>query len=94
MFGLIFEDEFLFIIKHVSIKMEAARATTPPNLEGIARKIAYANKKYHSGWMCVGAIKGLAVLKFSTSPNLFGKFKTKIKKRIVVTKIGVESLIE
>jgi hypothetical protein len=25
------------------------KPTTPPNLLGIERKIAYANKKYHSG---------------------------------------------
>jgi len=26
-----------------------ARAITPPNLFGIERRMAYANKKYHSG---------------------------------------------
>ena len=30
---------------------EAARAITPPSFDGIDRKIAYANRKYHSGWM-------------------------------------------
>jgi hypothetical protein len=29
--------------------MESTKAITPPNLLGIERKIAYANKKYHSG---------------------------------------------
>lgn len=29
--------------------MAATRAITPPNLFGIDRRIAYANKKYHSG---------------------------------------------
>lgn len=28
---------------------EAAKATTPPNLFGIDRRMAYANRKYHSG---------------------------------------------
>ena len=28
---------------------EATRASTPPNLLGIDRRMAYANKKYHSG---------------------------------------------
>jgi hypothetical protein len=28
---------------------EAARATTPPNLSGIERRIEYAKRKYHSG---------------------------------------------
>jgi len=29
--------------------IDIAKATTPPNLLGIDRKIAYAIKKYHSG---------------------------------------------
>jgi len=33
------------------IRIEKARASTPPSLLGIDRKIAYANKKYHSGLM-------------------------------------------
>jgi hypothetical protein len=49
-----------------------AKATTPPNLLGIDRKIAYANKKYHSGWICTGVTKGLAGIKFSGSPNIHG----------------------
>lgn len=35
--------------KKKRIKIDIASATTPPSLEGIERKIAYANKKYHSG---------------------------------------------
>jgi len=31
------------------IKILIKRAKTPPNLLGIERRIAYANKKYHSG---------------------------------------------
>lgn len=30
---------------------EAARASTPPSLFGIERRMAYANRKYHSGLM-------------------------------------------
>lgn len=52
--------------------MDIARATTPPNLFGIDRKIAYANKKYHSGWIWIGVFKGLAKLKFSGSPIING----------------------
>lgn len=33
------------------ISTEAARARTPPSLLGIERRIAYANRKYHSGLM-------------------------------------------
>lgn len=29
--------------------MEARRARTPPSLLGIERRMAYANRKYHSG---------------------------------------------
>jgi hypothetical protein len=31
------------------IAIDKTRAITPPNLLGIERRIAYANKKYHSG---------------------------------------------
>lgn len=51
------------------IKIDANNASTPPNLLGIDRKIAYANKKYHSGWICTGVDKGLAGIKLSGSPN-------------------------
>lgn len=51
---------------------DKAKATTPPSLFGIERKIAYANKKYHSGWMCNGVTKGLAGIKFSGSPKSHG----------------------
>ena len=42
---------FIFFIKGrvKIIKMDANRAITPPSLLGIDRRIAYANKKYHSG---------------------------------------------
>lgn len=33
------------------IRIERIRARTPPSLLGIDRKIAYANRKYHSGLM-------------------------------------------
>lgn len=32
-------------------KTEAARARTPPSLLGMDRRMAYANRKYHSGLM-------------------------------------------
>ena len=52
------------------IRMEKRRATTPPSLLGIDRRIAYAKRKYHSGWMWTGVTRGLAGMKFSGSPNL------------------------
>lgn len=33
------------------IKIDIISATTPPSFLGIDRRIAYANKKYHSGWI-------------------------------------------
>jgi len=51
------------------IAIDKTKETTPPNLLGIDRKIAYANKKYHSGWMWAGVTKGLAGIKLSGSPN-------------------------
>ena len=36
-----------------------ARAITPPSLFGIDRRIAYANRKYHSGWICTVIAHGL-----------------------------------
>jgi len=49
------------------IKIEKSKANTPPNLFGIDRKIAYANKKYHSGWICIGVTIGFAGKKLSGS---------------------------
>lgn len=40
--------------------MESNSANTPPSLLGIDRKIAYANRKYHSGLMCAGVLSGFA----------------------------------
>lgn len=36
------------------------------------RKIAYAKRKYHSGWMCGGVTMGFAGVKFSGSVSKFG----------------------
>jgi len=38
-----------FSVRVVRIINEATRASVPPTFEGTARKIAYANRKYHSG---------------------------------------------
>lgn len=50
----------------------AIRAITPPNLFGIDRRMAYSQRKYHSGWMWIGVTRGLALRKFSGSENRFG----------------------
>lgn len=33
----------------IRIRMDPSKASTPPNLLGMDRRMAYANKKYHSG---------------------------------------------
>lgn len=42
------------------IRIDRTRASTPPSLFGIDRRIAYANRKYHSGLICGGVFSGLA----------------------------------
>lgn len=53
--------------------MEARRARTPPSLLGIDRRMAYANRKYHSGLIWGGVTRGLAGVKLSGSPKRLGK---------------------
>jgi len=95
-FGLNFDDDFFlfFIDKIDKIKILITKAMTPPNLLGIARKIAYANKKYHSGWMWIGVTNGLAMLKFSGSPRIFGSIDEITKIIIIIIIIGVKSFHE
>lgn len=57
----------------ISTRIEARRASTPPSLLGIERKIAYANRKYHSGLMWGGVTRGLAGVKLSGSPRRLGE---------------------
>lgn len=56
-----------------STRTDAARASTPPNLFGMERRMAYANRKYHSGLMWGGVTRGFAGVKFSGSPRRFGE---------------------
>jgi len=43
---------FVFFIGRIArIKMALVRAITPPSFDGMDRRIAYANRKYHSGWI-------------------------------------------
>ena len=55
------------------ISTEAASANTPPSLLGIERRMAYANRKYHSGLMWGGVTSGFAGVKFSGSPRRLGE---------------------
>lgn len=64
--------------------MDAKRAITPPSLLGIERRMAYANRKYHSGLMWGGVTIGLAGVKLSGSPKRFGE-----NRAIVVRSISI-----
>ena len=44
------------------IAIDIAKAITPPSLFRIDRRIAYANRKYHSGWMCTGVTNGFSAM--------------------------------
>lgn len=83
----------LFSFKHKvsKTKIDNTIATTPPNFDGIDRKIAYANKKYHSGWICGGVVVILALLKFSTSPNMLGDMHTNLNIKNPIIIRGIES---
>jgi hypothetical protein len=88
-----FLDFDLFVVSTMRNATDPARAMTPPSLEGIERRIAYANRKYHSGWMWTGVTKGFAGLRFSTSPRRSGFFEIiRIIAKEIHTK-GVKSLI-
>lgn len=47
--------------------IDIIRAITPPSLFGIDRRIAYAKRKYHSGWIWMGVDIGFAGMKLSGS---------------------------
>lgn len=53
----------------IRTRMDASKAKTPPSLFGIDRRMAYANRKYHSGLMWAGVTRGLAGVKLSGSPR-------------------------
>ena len=76
------------------IRIESARAITPPSFDGMDRRITYAKRKYHSGWMWGGAIRGFAGLKFSTSPRMYGFIDRRERSRVVMRIIGVLSFRE
>lgn len=63
------------------IRIDISSAITPPSLLGIERRMAYANKKYHSGWMWIGVTRGLAGIKLSGSPKTYGYCKIIIKNK-------------
>ena len=57
------------------IAIDITRAITTPSLFGIDCRIAYANWKYHSGWMCTGVSSGCAGVQLSGSPSTYGSVR-------------------
>ena len=82
--------------------MDITRAITPPSLLGIDRRIAYANRKYHSGWTCTGVTNGLAGMKLSVSLRRYGSFRERVDRAVnkmmkptmsLVTKYGWNGIL-
>jgi hypothetical protein len=46
--------------KAARVRIDSTRATTRLSLLGMDHRIAYANRKNHSGLMCGGVFRGLA----------------------------------
>ena len=61
---------------------------------GIARKIEYENRKYHSGWIWLGVIIGFAIIKLLWSLSKYGKIKVKIKNIHINIINPIKSLIK
>lgn len=61
-------------------------ASTPPNLFGMDRRIAYSHRKYHSGLIWTGVTSGFAKRKFSGSVKMFGTNRITIinKERAII----------
>lgn len=73
---------------------EAARARTPPSLFGIDRRMAYANRKYHSGLMWGGVARGFAGVKFSGSPSRLGENRARETSRMIISANPRMSFVE
>jgi len=58
------------------------------------RRIAYSQRKYHSGLMWVGVTNGLARRKFSGSVNKLGLYIIKVKNSSKTNEYPNASLIE
>jgi hypothetical protein len=65
------------------IAIDIARAITP-SLLGIGRRIAYANRKYHSGWIWTCVTIGLAGVKLSGSLRMYGSFRVSVVSSMMV----------
>lgn len=75
-------------------RIEARRARTPPSLFGMERRMAYANRKYHSGLIWGGVTIGLAGVKLSGSPKRLGEKRARAARAISRTAKPSRSLYE
>lgn len=78
----------------IKIAIDIIKAITPPSLFGIDRKIAYANKKYHSGWIWIGVTSGFAGIKLSGSLSIYGLIKVNVINKSITIKNPKISLNE
>lgn len=74
--------------------IDITSAITPPSLLGIDRRMAYANRKYHSGWICTGVTRGLAGMKLSGSPRAYGADRVNKVSIINITMNPTMSFVE
>ena len=69
-------NEFIFdlCINGITININILinKSSKPINLFGSHLKIVYADKKYHSGTICIGVTKEFAFINFSTSKKYLG----------------------
>lgn len=66
------------------IAVDSTSAIAPPSLFGIDRRIAYANRKCHSDWMCTSVTSGFAGVKLSGSPRMYGSFRVRVDNNIIM----------
>ena len=57
---------------------------TPPSIFGIDRRIPFANRKCHSGWICTGVTSGLTGVKLSGSLKMYGSFRVNAVRIIIM----------
>lgn len=66
----------------INTRIENSNARTPPSLLGMDRRIAYANRKYHSGLIWGGVTRGFAGVKFSGSPKRLGEKRARVVRAV------------
>lgn len=73
------DDLLKFLLNRNGIEnriiIDIIKAITPPILLGIDRRMAYANRKYHSGWIWGGVTMGFASIKLSESDRSCGNIR-------------------